>query len=76
MVAVLRCWCCSDRPCGECRGDTIREALWRLVQAVFTVAAAMDKGLELEIVNSSTDQHVHIGVVPDSCPDRLEVRAE
>ena len=56
--------------------DQGKGTLWQFVQAVFTAASATDKGIELEIVNSSTDQHVHIGLFPDSRPHRLLVRAE
>ena len=61
--------------------DMSAEALWKLVTAVFNVAAwvarGAKEGVELEIVSSSTDHHVHIGFfLGDGRKNRLLIRAE
>lgn len=49
-------------------------ALWRFVVAVMHVGAA--RSLELELVNSDRDKHIHLGLFTDGRPSRLEVRAD
>lgn len=52
------------------------EKVWKLTKAVFVCAA--DRGVELELVNSATDKHVHLAVFPpgDPRPSRLVIRAD
>lgn len=51
-------------------------SLWRFVDAVFEMAAAHHTSVELELVYSATDHHVHLGVFPDRRSSRLLVRAD
>lgn len=55
--------------------DLTREQLWRLVRSVYTVSVGQG-GVELELVSSSTDHHLHVGFFFDGRADRLIVRAE
>lgn len=51
------------------------EHAWRLVEAV--MAAANGRGVELELVHSAKDQHVHVALLPNRlAPSRLIVRAD
>jgi len=61
--------------------DLTREEMWLLVRAVLSVAEWVARGaksgVELEIVSSSTDKHVHIGFfLGDGRKNRIVVRAE
>ena len=61
--------------------DLSAEDLWSLVTAVQNVAlwvcGRQQRGVELEIVSSATDHHVHIGFfLGDGRSNRLIVRAE
>jgi hypothetical protein len=51
---------------------------WRLVDAVFAVAETCDRGIsiELELVYSARDKHVHLAVKNDGTPSRLIVAAD
>ncbi len=49
--------------------------LWRLVDAIYLVSG--ERSVELELVNSARDQHVHLGLYPDNGHhSRLLVRAD
>lgn len=49
--------------------------LWRFVEAVYL--AAGERAVELELVNGSTDRHIHVGLYPDDGHvSRLLVRAD
>jgi len=48
--------------------------LWKLVHAVFKVAG--DRAIELELVNSTVDQHVHIAFLPLGQTSKLLVKAD
>ena len=48
--------------------------LWKLVSAVFKVAG--DRAIELELVNSRLDQHVHIAFLPLGVTSKLLVKAD
>lgn len=63
--------------------DMSKEDMWRLVRAVVSVAdwvagrKATTRGVELEIVSSATDKHVHIGFfLGDGRLNRLFVKSE
>lgn len=49
-------------------------ALWRFVKAVYQVAGA--RGVELELVNSATDKHIHVALLPVQGGSRLLIRAD
>lgn len=48
--------------------------LWRFVDAVFLVAGG--DPVELELVNSATDKHLHFAVLPAGKQSRLLIRAD
>ncbi len=51
------------------------ERLWRLVDAVYLVSG--ERAVELELVNSAQDRHVHLGLYPDDGHrSRLLIRAD
>ena len=50
------------------------EALWRLVDAVYLVAGR--NPIELELVNSVTDKHIHLGCLASGRVSRLLIRAD
>jgi len=50
------------------------EALWRLVDAVYLVAGT--NPVELELVNSQQDQHIHLACLPTGRVSRLLIRAD
>lgn len=51
-------------------------SLWRFVAAVFHVAVMQDLSVELELVHSATDQHIHLGFYPTQRPSQIIVRAD
>ena len=52
-------------------------SLYRLVEAVLQTARVHNVSVELELVKSATDQHVHIGLFPDvSHPSTLVLALE
>lgn len=56
-----------------------RETLWNFVGAVYQVSDNLPKherGIELEIVDSATDKHVHLGFFLDGRANRLLVKPE
>jgi hypothetical protein len=50
------------------------ELVWRFVDAVFLASGL--RPVELELVNSAQDTHIHIALLPDGTPSRLIVRAD
>lgn len=50
------------------------EEVWRLVDAVFL--ASGDRPVELELVHSAQDQHIHLALLPAGKTSRLIVRAD
>ena len=50
------------------------EQVWRLVEAVFVVSRS--RPVELELVHSATDQHVHLGLLAEDRESRLIIRAD
>ena len=50
----------------DLRWTFTKESLDRLVNAIYRVRDDMDVATEIELVRGPTDQHVHIGVWPDS----------
>jgi hypothetical protein len=51
------------------------EALWRFVDAVFVTAG--ERAVELELVNSARDKHIHVGLYPNGGHrSRLLIRAD
>jgi len=50
------------------------EQVWQFVGAVFIVSGS--RAVELELVHSAQDQHIHIGLYPDTRSSRLLVRAD
>jgi peptidase M15-like protein len=50
------------------------EDVWRFVDAVFL--ASGERPVELELVNSSQDKHLHIALLPTGKTSRLIVRAD
>jgi hypothetical protein len=50
------------------------EHVWRLVEAVFVISGS--RPVELELVHSATDQHVHLGLLVEERESRLIVRAD
>ncbi len=49
------------------------EHVWELVAAVFVVSG--HRSVELELVHSAQDSHVHLGLYPDARESRLLVQA-
>jgi len=49
-------------------------ALWRFVRAVYQIAG--NRGVELELVNSATDKHIHLALLPVAGGSRLLIRAD
>lgn len=49
---------------------------WKLVDAVFYVARTLGARIELELVYSERDKHVHLAVKNDGSPSRLIVAAD
>ena len=50
------------------------ELAWRLVDAVYLVSG--DRPVELELVHSDQDQHVHIALLHEGQHSRLIIRAD
>lgn len=50
------------------------ELVWRLVDAVMLVSG--QRPVELELVHSAIDKHVHLALLPADRQSRLEVRAD
>ncbi len=50
------------------------EHVWELVAAVFVVSG--HRSVELELVHSPQDKHVHLGLYPDARESRFIVRAD
>ena len=50
------------------------EALWRFVDSVYLVAG--EHPVELELVNSRADQHIHLAYLPEGRLSRLLIRAD
>jgi hypothetical protein len=50
------------------------ELVWRFVAAVVKVAG--ERPIELELVNSKSDRHLHLAVLPPGRPSRMLVRAD
>lgn len=50
------------------------ELVWDLVQAILVVSGS--RPVELELVHSGTDRHVHIGLLEPDRESRLIVRAD
>lgn len=50
------------------------EEVWRLVDAVYL--ASGERAVELELVHSSQDKHVHIALLPVGKSSRLIVKAD
>lgn len=50
------------------------EEVWKLVDAVYL--ASGERPVELELVHSANDQHVHIALLPTGKVSRLIVRAD
>jgi hypothetical protein len=50
------------------------EEVWKLVDAVYL--ASGERPVELELVHSAQDQHVHIALLPAGKASRLIVRAD
>lgn len=53
---------------------TTPEQVWLFMEAVFIVSGG--RAVELELVHSAQDQHIHIGLYPDTRSSRLLVRAD
>ena len=49
-------------------------AAWNLVRAIMAVAG--DRSIELELVYSKTDKHIHLGLLRDDQASRLVIAAE
>lgn len=59
--------------------DKTEQQMWKLVGAAYVIAASLPPvtaGIELELVASKTDHHLHIGFFMDGRPSRLFVSAE
>ena len=59
--------------------DKTEQQMWSLVDAIYVTAATIPVaigGVELELVASSTDHHLHVGWFKDGRPSRLLIRAE
>lgn len=60
--------------------DMSDEDMWKLVTSVFNVATwvarGQKEGVELEIVSSPTDHHIHLGFFLGAARNRLLIRAE
>lgn len=50
------------------------ELVWRFVEAVFIVSGS--RPVELELVRSAKDQHLHIALLPNDRDSRVLVRAD
>ena len=50
------------------------ELVWRFVDAVMLVSGT--RPVELELVNSEQDKHLHIALLPDGKQSRIIVRAD
>lgn len=48
-----------------------RESLWKVVHAVCLTPAPNGCGIELELVQSDKDKHIHIGLLPNAASSRL-----
>lgn len=58
----------------DLRYPVTEEQTWKLVDAIFL--ASGDRPVELELVHSAIDKHVHIALLAADRQSRLEVRAD
>jgi len=58
----------------DLRYPQTEEQVWRFVDAVFL--ASGERPVELELVNSAQDKHLHIGLLPTGKASRIIVRAD
>ena len=58
----------------DLRYPATAELVWRFVDAVFLASGA--RSVELELVNSSRDKHLHIALLAEGKTSRLIVKAD